>query len=108
MTESLNELRKQVAKLEVKNEEAIAEINYLESCQNGAREQNNALQERINQLKQEKISYQTKVIALQEECQRAMEEKYALVSELREAQEIIKELRSPGTGRGIQSRWPLS
>lgn len=108
LTENLSELRKQMAKLAIEKEEAVAEINYLESCQNGVREQNTSLQERINQLKQEKISYQTKVIALQEECQRAMEEKYALVSEIREAQEIIKELRPPGVGRGIQSRWPLS
>ena len=109
LADSINTLRKQVSQLEVKNEGLVSEINYLESCQNVAREQNNALQERINQLKQEKIGYQTKIISLQEECQRAMEEKYSLVSEFREAQEIIKELRSPlSTGRGTQSRWPLS
>jgi chromosome segregation ATPase len=108
LTDTCTELRKQITKLEVKNEETVAEINYLKSRQDAAREQNSALQGRIKQLKQEKINYQRKVIDLQEECQRAMEEKYALLSEIRQAQETMKELRSPGAGRGVQSKWPLS
>lgn len=108
LSDSVNELGKKVSRLEEKNEEAVAEINYLESCQNVVREQNQALQERITQLKLEKVGYQQKIIALQEECQRSMEEKYSLVSQIREAQDIIKELRSAGAGRTIQSKWPLS
>lgn len=92
MSDTVAELRKQLVQIEMEKNDALAEVNFLESRQGTARQASTNQQNKINQLKAEKVKYQKKIISLQDECQRTMEERYALLRELQEAQDILSEV----------------
>nr|MBF0220752.1 hypothetical protein [Desulfobulbaceae bacterium] len=92
MNKSIEAYRKEIVQLEMEKNDAVSEVTFLESRQNASRQKANSQDQKINQLKAEKVTYQKKIIRLQDECQRAMEEKYSLLRELQEAQDILSEV----------------
>jgi chromosome segregation ATPase len=92
MNSTVEELRKQIVQVEMEKNDAVSEVGFLESNQSAVRQQVGSQEQKITRLKTEKVHHQKKIINLQDECQRAMEEKYSLLRELQEAQDILSEV----------------
>jgi len=101
---ALDEYRKQITRLERDKADAVAEVNFLESRANAAKEQNNAFKDQIALLKKEKNAYQQKIIDLQEECQRELEQKYVLTRDLKVAKERVAELHREITDTKLNAK----
>ena len=92
MNTQIEVYRKQLVQIEMERNDAVSEVSFHESRQAATRQKNTHQEQKINQIKAEKVTFQKKIIQLQDECQRAMEEKYSLLRELQEAQDILSEV----------------